>query len=337
MIKIKHILYLSFIVSVFMLLGSCKKEYVKTAYNNVEEFTIADSAGNKLKASIVGDSIRLYWPPFQTVPTNVAPQISVSSGASISPASGISVAFKKGISYTVTAQDGSKKTYFLVPMINQPAPVFSINESSINQAGYLFLKGQYFIPDTSQTKLFLVNTAGKQISLSLKNALSFNSLAITIKLPNNLSIDTGNYKLKLINGSNTVVKGPFHIGPADFSSFLLSASFNQAGKTLKIGDEISISYVISELGKKYYPGTFGNLQLMVRPVNGSSEGYDDVYYDIPLSGQDGQTLLKYKLPADVVPGSIILMMPNYEIASSGEIGYPYYWDGTTEPLTAITK
>jgi hypothetical protein len=338
MIKIKHGLYLSFMASFFLFfMVSCKKEYVKTSYTNIEEFSITDSAGNKLKASISGDSIRVYWPPFQTVPATVMPNITVSVGASISPTSGSSISFKNGTSYTVTAQNGDKKKYILVPMINQPQPVFEINANSINLGGTLTLNGQYFVADSFQTKLFLISSSNKEIPLSLKDPLSFNSLSISIQLPNDLSIDTGNYKLKLISGANTIIKGPFHIGKPDVYNFLINSSFNEAGKILKAGDEISISHTVSELRRKYYPGKFDNLQLTVRPSGGSEDGYDDIYYDIVMSSQDNENLSRYKLPSDVAQGTIYSIMLSYEFNSNGDIIYPFYWDGTTEPTTTISK
>ena len=336
MIKIKHGLYLYFIASYFLpCLVSCKKEYTKTAYKDIEAFTITDSAGNKLKGSVVGDSIRVYWPPFQKVPANITPQISLSSGAGISPASGASVPFKNGTAYTVTAQDGSKKTYFLIPMINQPAPVFEVMNSESLTIHYLSLQGQYFIADTLQTKLYLINTSNKEIPISLKNPSSFNSLSISVTLPMDGSIDTGYYKVKLISGVNTIVKGPYNFGRPEYTSSLFTCSFIQAGKTLKAGDEISFNYAISKLAQKYYPGKIGNVQLLVRPVNGAEDGSEDVFYDIPLTSLD-QSAVHYKLPADISNGKIILAILSYEL-NNGEVGTAYVWDATTEPATSISN
>jgi hypothetical protein len=333
MIKIKQILYLSLVVSLFLLLGSCKKEYVKTAYNNVEEFTIADLAGNKLKASIVGDSIRVYWPPFQTLPANIKPQISVSSGASISPASGTGVAFKKGTSYTVTAQDGSKKTYFLIPMINQPAPVFEVAAGYEFTIPYFSIQGQYFIPDTNQTKLFLINSSNKNIPVSLKNASRFNSLGIVVNLPTDGSIDTGFYKIKLVSGQNIIIKGPYHFGRPQFLSSLVTCTFNDAGKSLKAGDEISFNYTLSNLAKKYFTGKFVNAQLLVRPPNGADDGSEDLFYEVPLT-QLSQNVVHFKLPDDVSNGKISLVILPFEL-ESGDMPAAYVWDAATEPATSI--
>jgi hypothetical protein len=336
MIKLKYLLYFSFVASFFLLsLASCKKEYAKTAYKDIETFTVTDSVGNQLKGSVIGDSVRIYWPPFQSVPASIKPQIILSSGASINPASGADVAFKKGTVYTVTAQDGSKKIYYLIPMINQPAPLLDPPVNGAFTIPYLSLQGQYFIPDTNQTKLYLVNSSNKSIPISLKNATSFNSLGITVNLPVDGSIDTGYYKIKLVSGLNTIVKGPYHFAPPEFLSSLISCTFNEAGKTLKAGDEISFNYAVSKLAEKYYPGKISNLQLLIRPVNGAEDGSEDLYYEITLAGQD-QHIVHYKLPIDISSGKISLAIISYEL-NNGEIGTAYVWDAATEPTTSISN
>lgn len=238
----KRKLYLFVLIVIATLAGSlssCKKEYLKTPFNQIEAFSVTDSLGNQLKASLTGDSIIVYWPPYQTAPVKVTPQIVVSSGASISPASGTQVTFASGTVYTVTAQDGSKKTYKLIPLINQPAPVFDVaNNTSLQIGDYLGLRGQYFIPDTTKTRLYLINVSNKDIPVSLKEISSFNTFGFVVRLPQDNSIDTGYYKVKLVNGTNTSIKGPYHFGLPAFPAIQTA----DEGKNVKSGQAITFTF-----------------------------------------------------------------------------------------------
>jgi hypothetical protein len=237
-------------------LASCKKDYIKTPFNQIEEFSVTDSLGNKLKASLSGDSIIVYWPPFQSLPAQVTPQITVSSGAQISPASGTKVTFASTTIYTVTAQDGSKKTYKLVPLENQPAPIFSVQgQDALQVGGYLVLNGQYIIPDTTISKLYLVSSSNKNIPISLKGAYNtFSAFQIAVQLPQDNSVDTGYYKVKLINGKNTTINGPYHFNVPNCPPFTTTQTGQiQRGKTL--------TFTLSGPFAKYYYTSFVGGQL----------------------------------------------------------------------------
>ena len=64
----------------------------------------ATISGNNITASV----------PYGTDITNVAPQIAVSAGATITPASGLARDFSSPLTYTVTAEDGQTTTTFTV-------------------------------------------------------------------------------------------------------------------------------------------------------------------------------------------------------------------------------
>lgn len=303
--------FLAFIMS------SCKKEYIQTPFNQIEAFSVTDSLGNQLKASFAGDSIVVYWPPFQTAPSKVTPQIVVSSGATISPASGTEVVFASGTLYTVTAQDGSKKTYKLIPLINQPAPVFDVQGADALQIGeHLNLRGQYFITDTNQTKLYLVNSANKDLQLSLKGAF-FNSFFLSLSLPQNNSIDTGYYKVKLVSGKNTIVKGPYHFGVPSLPAF----TSPDLGKNIKRGQ--TLTFTISGPFAKYFTNTFtgGRAILYV------GDNFDTVTVDIsmPTAGT-----LVMTIPADA-PVGIIYAVEFYD----KDDAFLQTWSPSTTDITIV--
>lgn len=314
------------VVSIFV--ASCKKEYLKMPYHAIESFTVTDSAGTPFKAAIIGDSILLYWPPFKNTPSSITPKITISDGAGISPASGAPVSFSTNTVYTVTAQDGSKKTYKLYPMINLPAPVFEVGSPDFLQiAGYIIIKGQYFVADTNQTHLYLVNAGEKKFSLPLANdgSFIFNSTAILSQIPADGTIDTGYYKLRMISGKNTVTKGPFYIAVPNIYDVFKGFIFNEEGKTLKAGDQLSISYSTVAVLKKYYPKTMA-ITLLITPENGSP----DVKYNIALSSRTDNKLT-FQLPQNIISGSL----SNLQVTYDSDQFVPFDW--YPDKPTMITK
>ncbi|MDN5288817.1 MAG: hypothetical protein JWR38_5091 [Mucilaginibacter sp.] len=199
---------LSLLVAVFVI-SSCKKEYVKYPYNDIERFTVKDANGAELKASIEGTDIIIYYPPFQVVPDLISPTITVSDRAVVEPASGTQVSFKTGVTFKVKAQDGSIKTYTLKPAINQPNPVFTVGDSRLGDV--LVLSGEYMVPDTSRTKLYIVDKNNKETQLPGSSFTEFTASQLVANLPT--SIDTGSYQVKLKTNSLIQLKGPIHIAP----------------------------------------------------------------------------------------------------------------------------
>ncbi|MDR0545150.1 MAG: leucine-rich repeat protein [Odoribacteraceae bacterium] len=97
---------LSFIIALFAL-GSCEDTLVKSAECDITAFTVDGTAW-----TISGANITYTYPP-ETEVTPLTPAITVSEGATITPASGAAqdVFTAGGLSYTVTAENGTTKTY----------------------------------------------------------------------------------------------------------------------------------------------------------------------------------------------------------------------------------
>lgn len=126
----------SFKIYFFLLLAgltamvSCKKEYetVPSPYNEITSFKVAYLGGqDSLRAVIDGETIRIAWPATVDwpMPTTVQPGIKVSSGARVSPASGEAVPLSSGTIFTVTAADGSVRTYTLQVSSSMLLPDFA--------------------------------------------------------------------------------------------------------------------------------------------------------------------------------------------------------------------
>jgi hypothetical protein len=197
-----------FIAFLLMLTYSCKKEYPDFPYHEIEKFSLKDASGTALNAAIQSTDIIVYWPPFQEQPDSIQPQIAVSDRATITPKSGVKIPFKEGFSYEVKAQNGSIKTYTLKIANNQPLPYFELNELVINLNRSMSIAGDYFIPDITQTSIFLVDKNKKETQLTI-NDISNSGLVANIPLV--LSHDTSHYYIKLITGKRTLTKGPYYI------------------------------------------------------------------------------------------------------------------------------
>ncbi|WP_312191964.1 hypothetical protein [Sphingobacterium sp.] len=152
-----------------LLMNSCKKttyEQIKRPYNDLLSFKIASSVDglDSLNAVIAGDSISIFWDPAQALPTTISPALAVSAGATVSPASGQAVPFSTNTQYTVTAEDGSTKTYRVRPVFNIPIPTitkFSTTASTVAWGQTLlnsfqilnapYPSGFYYFAGTDQT------------------------------------------------------------------------------------------------------------------------------------------------------------------------------------------
>lgn len=192
------------VMTTYFFISSCKKEYPDYPYNEITSFEVKIDEENILKAALEGNEIILYWPPFQTIPDSIAPEISVSDRAKISPASGEKVPFTDGFTYNVTAQDGSTKSFKLKISANIPDPGFYFNNPATNGVYtvryndlFPYIKGNYILPDTANTKVFISNSKLGEINMT-PFITSLAQIQLVFSVPT--SIDTGLYKIKVVSG-----------------------------------------------------------------------------------------------------------------------------------------
>lgn len=227
-------------------LSSCKKEYPDLPYNDIEAFSIEDANGKPLHAVIKDEDIIIYWTPLEDEPEFITPNIRVSEQAQISPASGQKVAYSEETKYTVTAQDGRKKIYTLRTQGGQPTPYFSlINSSDFKFNNNFVINGDYFLPDTEHTKLYLVQ-GSKEAEITDINRITNSS--ITMYVPLTLDIDTGQYNIKLVTGKRTVSNGPYTLLRPEYNSLIDRAKVPVSGT---LGGTISLDLRDSK-GASYY-------------------------------------------------------------------------------------
>jgi len=230
--------------------SSCKKDYVKYPYNDIERFVIKDANGADLKASIENDNIIVYYPPFQTVPDFINPQITTSDRATVEPASGTKVAFKTGTVFKVKAQDGTVKTYTLKTYQSAPSPTFTISDLPYRPGADVYLTGEFMNPDTTVSKLYMVNQSNKEIQIHSSSFTQFTASTLFFTIP--ASVDTGSYHIKLKTGNQVLTKGPIHLDPP---FLILNVPANTT--TVKRGAELvlqpfngSLKYYISQISSQ---------------------------------------------------------------------------------------
>ncbi|MEJ5053863.1 hypothetical protein [Sphingobacterium sp. MYb382] len=140
---------------------SCQKtnyEQLKRPYTDVLSFKIASEYKgiDSLNAVISGDSISIYWDPATPLPASITPHIQVAAGATVLPASGQSVPFNNKTVFTVTAENGTTKTYRLAPQTNHPVPVIyrKANIGPMVNWGYALLDSYYTLRAPNPTGLY---------------------------------------------------------------------------------------------------------------------------------------------------------------------------------------
>ncbi|WP_062056938.1 hypothetical protein [Aquimarina longa] len=85
-------------------------EQAESDNNQISSFVFSNISGKNYEATIDGEKIHLVLPSGISV-NNLTPTIKIEKGAKVVPESGETKDFSDIVSYVVTAQDGSKRTY----------------------------------------------------------------------------------------------------------------------------------------------------------------------------------------------------------------------------------
>lgn len=175
--KIQSILSL---LIALVIITSCSKDDptpVLSSLNSIDAFEIAFAGvdAKDVQTEKKGENI-IISVPFKTNLTGLKPAIKVSAKATVSPASGTAVDFVDGVAkpYTVTAEDGAKKTYNVT--INVRGEVGS--GSKLNT--YLFVRNYGGIFEIDNNLItYTYNEASKFVSqYSVKNNLTADKPAL---------------------------------------------------------------------------------------------------------------------------------------------------------------
>lgn len=281
-------------VATFFLSACSKttKEYQKQPYNSIASFSLVGYTGDSITASVDNGNIIVYWAAEAKMPATITPTIVVSPNATISPASGTAVAFSNETVYTVTAQDGTKQTYHLKPVINYPVPkISSITPTNIHfySDPLVTVSGEYFLSgDTSAVHVYAQRLSdGFEFDLPIDHA-QLTMTNITASLPAyNTSLDTGAHKIWVQIGNRVSDEQVVNIRMPDIAfSGLMHVGFVEAGQTLHAGDSATIKIWDDYNGNviRWYAKRFTSLAI------------EEFTFDASQLSQTDSTI-KFKIPA----------------------------------------
>jgi len=162
---------LLFIGGVFF--TSCEKEAELSSKKEILSFVFEEHKNPILEHNVIGSisgTDIVAEVPFGTATNNLIPSIEISANATIGPASGVSTDFTSPITYTVTAEDGSTKT-FSVSVPVAPAPYIGIweTESSVN------------VENLGLSRVKLTVTEAGELTMELRSTLTGNLFGQSIK------------------------------------------------------------------------------------------------------------------------------------------------------------
>lgn len=301
-----------YIIPLFILLSySCSKtEYKVTErpYNEIKKFAIA-GYGNQdsIKGVITDNEILVYWNSDNQRPTHVRPHISISQAASISPLSDAEVEFSENTVYTVTAEDGSVRTYTLRPVIQQPIPLLHSLYVGKNATDLTWvdtetfhLRGEYFLAAGNQ--------AIKVYAQRLKDGYEFDiphhienatPTSLEVSLPEfTTAQDTGWHKVWLKVGELTSGSREVYFVQPTPQNMQTAFTLQQHGQALQPRQELTLDYSFTDnydgAVTRYYVKNFGTIYVNIQGLSNGSQAYVEVE---DISYTDNQ--VSFKLPETI--------------------------------------
>lgn len=156
-----------------LLFSSCEKEDELSSKKDILAFVFEVNKNPVLEHNIIGkitDTDIIAEVPFGTSTKTLTPSIEISAGATIGPAGNVATDFSSPVSYTVTAEDGSTKTFNVnVPIA--PAPYIGSWETSTSVN----------IENLGLSKVSLEIAENGAIEMELKSTLTGQLFAHSIK------------------------------------------------------------------------------------------------------------------------------------------------------------
>lgn len=252
----------------FLFISGCTKteyEQLKTPYTAIEYFRISGYGDlDSINGVIDGDTIYVYWSAEIEPPTSIAPLISVYEGATITPASGQSVAFSSSTEYTVTAEDGTIKKYVLKPVFNTAIPaLFSLPTTyRWGQIDALSIVGQYFLASTdfSNIRVYAQRVSdGYEIDLDIDETTSSNT-QLNVHFPDmTAEQDTGTHRIYVKVGDFASNYKELKMYQMSIVKDRIIASTSVAApqnSVLKLGDTLTLTWnldrVVPEQFARFY-------------------------------------------------------------------------------------
>ncbi|SHM17979.1 hypothetical protein [Chitinophaga sp. CF418] len=301
----------------WLTIGACSKETVQAPYpyNELQTFQVVAGVGDTIPAAISNGSIILYWPFDHPLPDSIAPLLSISEHAVVSPASGARVSLKDSVSYVVTAESGAKATYKLRVVVNQPDLLINDETDVVGRLDATTDIGgiTYVIPDTTFTAAYLVAASGATTRCVINSftELGANEYSVNIATP---AVDTGSYRLRIVSGAQTLTS------ERDYVKIIYpfpSVDGVTAAFTLKRGGTFTLSGA--------------NMRGMVAGRARLAGG--QTYYNLELVAFD-LTSVTYRIPAAFPLGNYNLLHAAFQNYLGATV---YLRAGTINPVLIITE
>ena len=317
----KKICALCFLLLVF----ACKKDKEEVLPLSAEKdilsfvFTVSNTA---YSGTISGTTITVQLPTDTDV-TTLTPTISISKGATVTPNSGVAQDFSKEVSYTVTAENKSTKTYkVLVTLQQKPEPqqppfskVFVEDKTEDKQGGSTLSISinASIVVDKEKIKVELVNQYEETTVYELE-VKSFSSIGeLKSQLPS--SYKNGLYFLKVTIGEQTQRSYLFYLNNSIPTFYFVSnlskedANGDEFNRTLVVPNELFPAQIF--VNKKDFP----NYKFYLRKNGQDYEiQYTSVWWDktvlfkmpekakfSPVGGKDFQFVMKHQGEEYVFP------------------------------------
>ena len=152
---------------------SCEKEAELSSKKEILSFVFESHKNPILEHNVIGSvsgTDVAAEVPFGTPTNNLIPSVEISANASIVPAVGVSTDFSNPVNYTVTAEDGSSKT-FIVNVPVAPAPYVGVweTETSVN------------IENLGLARVKVTVTEDGEITMELRSTISGSLFGQSIK------------------------------------------------------------------------------------------------------------------------------------------------------------
>ena len=156
-----------------LLFSACEKEDVLSSKKEILSFVFEVNNNPQLEHNVIGKITNtdiIAEVPFGISTASLIPSIEISDGAGIGPAGDVSTDFVNPVSYIVTAEDGSTKT-FSVSVPISPAPYIGSweTETSVN------------IENLGLSKVAIEVTEDGEIIMELKSTITGQLFAQSIK------------------------------------------------------------------------------------------------------------------------------------------------------------
>lgn len=335
---------------------ACKKDYEQTPYNytDILSFSYTDTAGVVRKAAIQGDSIVVYWPQRLTQTTDITPTIVVAEKATVNPASGSPVKLANGTPITVTAEDSTKKTYYIRLVQNLPDIVFAASSvtgeldlpltrgvsslygldsvMSRPSTGVLVYVKNFFA-DATDTKFSLIGAGEKEIPLNFALTPEYN-----VNFTTGFDIDTGRYKLKVVNAGRTKISSKQNVIVRYNTQLYSTVSANLAlskGGTVTIPGAFDQDFpkIVSKL--KLVKLQFSYIHTASPDTYGSVISNDTLTYEFPYISHTATTAT-FRVPSDIPTMDQFCgwHFPNTTETDPWTVGF---WDGTPYSSVSFTS